>query len=314
MRVVITGGAGFVGANLARELLSRGADVVVIDDLSSGFRENLNGLDVEFIEASILENASLEPITNADAVVHLAAQVSVPHSVAEPGLTNEVNITGTLRVLEAARTNNAHVIVASSAAVYGANPQLPKVESMPPMPVSPYAVSKLATEAYAIAYQHCYGLPTLAFRFFNIFGPLQAPGHAYAAVVPAFVDAAVRGEPLQIHGDGLQTRDFTYVGTIVETLCDAIERRVTSLEPVNLAFGTRYSLLEVAELMEAGLGHAVERNYVGVREGDVRDSQADSTKLTLLFPEVQPDELAEGLRETISWMKKRNQESGVRNG
>lgn len=314
MRVVITGGAGFVGANLARELLSRGADVVVIDDLSSGFRENLNGLDVEFIEASILENASLEPITNADAVVHLAAQVSVPHSVAEPGLTNEVNITGTLRVLEAARTNNAHVIVASSAAVYGANPQLPKVESMPPMPVSPYAVSKLATEAYAIAYQHCYGLPTLAFRFFNIFGPLQAPGHAYAAVVPAFVDAAVRGEPLQIHGDGLQTRDFTYVGTIVETLCNAIERRVTSLEPVNLAFGTRYSLLEVAELMEAGLGHAVERNYVGVREGDVRDSQADSTKLTLLFPEVQPDELAEGLRETISWMKKRNQESGVRNG
>ena len=248
MRVVITGGAGFVGANLARELLSRGADVVVIDDLSSGFRENLNGLDVEFIEASILENASLEPITNADAVVHLAAQVSVPHSVAEPGLTNEVNITGTLR-----RGRLAH-------------------------------------------------------------RERQSPGHAYAAVVPAFVDAAVRGEPLQIHGDGLQTRDFTYVGTIVETLCDAIERRVTSLEPVNLAFGTRYSLLEVAELMEAGLGHAVERNYVGVREGDVRDSQADSTKLTLLFPEVQPDELAEGLRETISWMKKRNQESGVRNG
>ena len=135
------------------------------------------------------------------------------------------------RVLEAAREAGAHVVVASSSSVYGANPALPKVESMRPMPVSPYAVSKLAAESYAIAYQRCYDLPTLAFRFFNVFGPLQAPGHAYAAVVPAFTHAAVRGEPLIVHGDGTQTRDFTYVGTVVETIGDAIERRVTFTRP-----------------------------------------------------------------------------------
>lgn len=305
MKTVVTGGAGFVGAHLVKRLVDDGHEVVVIDDLSSGFRSNLDGIDVELVEASILDDGALTSILDADAVVHLAAVPSVPKSVKDPVTSHNANATGTVRVLEAARSNNAHVIVASSSSVYGANPVLPKVETMRPMPISPYAVSKLATESYALSYQHVYGLPTLAFRFFNIFGPLQAPGHAYAAVVPAFTHAAVRGEALTVHGDGEQTRDFTYVGTVVDTIVDAIERKVTSLDPVNLAFGTRYSLLDVIELIEAELGTALERNHVGVREGDVRDSQADSTALRALFPDIVPVDLSVGLRETVAWMKQR---------
>jgi UDP-glucose 4-epimerase len=303
MKTVVTGGAGFVGANLVKRLLDQGADVTVIDDLSSGFRSNLAGLNVEFIEGSILDDTAIASIHDADAVVHLAAVPSVPRSVKDPVTSHNANATGTLRVLEAARKNNAHVIVASSSSVYGANPILPKVETMCPMPVSPYAVSKLATESYALSYQRVYDLPTLAFRFFNIFGPLQAPGHAYAAVVPAFTHAAVNGEPLIVHGDGEQTRDFTFVGTVIDTIVDAIDRRVTADSPVNLAFGTRYSLLDLIERIEGEVGHTVERQHVGTREGDVRDSQSDSTLLTSLFPNIVPVELGPGLHDTIEWMK-----------
>jgi UDP-glucose 4-epimerase len=189
--------------------------------------------------------------------------------------------------------------------VYGANPTLPKSEDLRTSPVSPYAVSKLATESYAIAYQRCYDLPTLAFRFFNVFGPLQAPGHAYAAVIPAFTYAAVRREPLTVHGDGGQTRDFTYVGTVVATISDAISRRVTSEDPVNLAFGTRFSLLDVAARIGKQLERDLELNHVETRPGDVRDSQADSAALRALFPDIVPTDLDEGLANTIAWMRSR---------
>ena len=237
MHVTITGGAGFIGANLAKHLIDIGAQVTILDDLSSGSLTNIEGLNVAFIEGSILD-ADTPAFNTCDAIVHLGAVPSVPRSVKNPVTSHHANATGTLMVLEAARKRNAHVIVASSSSVYGANPTLPKSEDMRPMPISPYAVSKLATESYAISYQHCYDLPTLAFRFFNVFGPLQAPGHAYAAVVPAFTHAALCGEPLVVHGDGGQTRDFTFVGTVVATIADALERRVTSLDPVNLAFST----------------------------------------------------------------------------
>ncbi len=206
-------------------------------------------------------------------------------------------------VLEAARKRNAHVIVASSSSVYGSNPIMPKSEDMRPMPISPYAVSKLATESYAIAYQHCYNLPTLAFRFFNVFGPLQAPGHAYAAVVPAFAHAALTGAAIPVHGDGTQTRDFTYVGTIVATISDALERRVTSIDPVNLAFGTRYSLLEVVYTLENILDRPLIRQHGDAREGDVHDSQADASALQLLFPGLEPTPFDEGLTQTLDWMR-----------
>jgi UDP-glucose 4-epimerase len=306
MNITITGGAGFIGANLARSMADEGHDVVVIDDLSTGSLENLTDVPVSFVEGSILDEGALaKACAGADTIVHLAAVPSVPRSIKDPLTSHEANATGTLRVLEEARKGGSHVIVASSSSVYGANPAMPKVESLRPMPVSPYAVSKLATESYAIAYQHCFDLPTLAFRFFNVFGPMQAPGHAYAAVIPAFTYAALCGEPLVVHGDGEQTRDFTYVGTVVKTITDAAARRVTSPDPVNLAFGTRYSLLDVASRIGDRLGRDLALVHVEPRAGDVRDSQADSTALRALFPDVEPTDLDEGLDRTISWMRSR---------
>lgn len=301
VKVTITGGAGFIGANLARELISAGASVTVLDDLSSGSLENISALDLDFVQGSVLDDT--RAFDNAEAIVHLGAVPSVPKSVKDPVTSHNANATGTLMVLEAARRKNAHVIVASSSSVYGANPILPKTEDMRPMPISPYAVSKLATEAYAISYQHCYDLPTLAFRFFNVFGPLQAPGHAYAAVVPAFVHAALSGKPLMIHGDGEQTRDFTYVGTVTATISDALQRRVTSLDPVNLAFGTRHSLLHLVSLLEDHFGKELARNHSEPRAGDVKDSQADSHRLEELFPDITPVDLAKGLADTVTWME-----------
>jgi UDP-glucose 4-epimerase len=187
--------------------------------------------------------------------------------------------------------------------VYGANPELPKHERMTPMPVSPYAASKLATEQYTLAWQHSYAMPTLAFRFFNVFGPRQAPGHAYAAVVPAFVAAALNDEPLVVHGDGTQSRDFTYVGTVTEVLLDAVRRRVSHPQPVNLAFGTRVTLLEVIELLNTQLGASVEVQHVDPRPGDVQHSQASNESLRALFPGVDPVQLDDGMAATIAWMR-----------
>jgi UDP-glucose 4-epimerase len=308
VRVLVTGGAGFIGANLCRTLVAtEGIDeVVALDDLSTGDPANLEGLHgIELVEGSILDTDLLDKLVpGTRSVVHLAARPSVPRSVTDPLSSNEINTTGTLRVLEAARHHGQpHVVVASSSSVYGANPVLPKSEDLTPMPVSPYAVSKLATESYALAYAHTYGMATLAFRFFNVFGPLQAPGHAYAAVVPTFVDAALSGTPLPVHGDGRQTRDFTYVGTVCSVLTDAVLRAVCDPRPVNLAFGTRVSLLEVVDLLEQLLGHRLERTHGEPRVGDVRDSQADQAKLRGLFPEVVPIPLDEGLRATIAWFE-----------
>ncbi|MFZ9018486.1 MAG: NAD-dependent epimerase/dehydratase family protein, partial [Ilumatobacteraceae bacterium] len=205
---------------------------------------------------------------------------------------------------EAARAaGNAQVIVASSSSVYGANPELPKHEGLVPQPMSPYAASKLATEQYTLAWGHSYGLPVLPFRFFNVFGPRQAPGHAYAAVVPAFLHAALRVEPVTVHGDGTQSRDFTYVGTVARTIADAVQRRVTSDGPVNLAFGSRVTLLELLDRMEVLLGLSLSRSHTANRPGDVPHSQADSTRLLGLFPDVVPVQLDEGLSATAAWMR-----------
>jgi UDP-glucose 4-epimerase len=209
-----------------------------------------------------------------------------------------------LYVLEAAREAAAHVVVASSSSVYGNTEVLPKSEDLPTRPMSPYAVSKLATEAYALAHQTSFDLPTLVFRFFNVYGRLQAAGHAYAAVVPAFLDAALRSEPVTIYGDGLQTRDFTYVGTVSRVLTDAVVGQVTSDAPVNLAFGTRSSLLELVALVEELLGHPVERHHVAPRRGDVRDSQASSDRLRALFPNIAATALRDGLAETLAWFRR----------
>ena len=263
MRVVITGGAGFIGANLAKRLTSESGidEIIAFDDLSSGFRENLDGTDATLFEGTILDVDALGDATaGADAIVHLGARPSVPRSIKDPVASHNANATGTMNVLEAARrSGNAHVIVASSSSVYGANPTLPKHEGLATRPMSPYAASKLATESYTLAWQAAYDLPALAFRFFNVFGPLQAAGHAYAAVIPAFVSAALADEPLQVHGNGTQSRDFTYVDTVCSVITDALNRRVSDPEPVNLAFGSRTNLLEVIALLEELLGRELKR-------------------------------------------------------
>jgi len=303
--IVVTGGAGFIGANLCRRLSSTGNAVVAFDDLSTGDVDNLRDLDVRFVEGTILDPTALDgALRDATAVVHLAARPSVPRSIADPMASHLANATGTVEVLEAARrAGNPHVIVASSSSVYGANPTLPKHEDLATLPLSPYAASKLATESYALAYQRSFGVPALAFRFFNVFGPLQTAGHAYAAVVPAFIDAALRGEALAVHGDGKQSRDFTFVDTVTEVIADAIARGVTSPTPVNLAFGTRTDLLTLIAELELVLGTSVAVEHVETRAGDVKHSQADSTRLQELFPDVVPTALPDALRATVDWFR-----------
>lgn len=302
----MTGGAGFIGANLCRELASRPAvgSVVALDDLSTGSAANLAGTDVELVEGSILDRDLLEDVVaRADAVVHLAARPSVPRSLADPFASHEVNATGTMCVLEACRRRGTHLVAASSSSVYGSVTDLPKHEGLPTRPLSPYAASKLATESYVLAYGSAFDLPALAFRFFNVYGPLQPAGHAYAAVVPSFVDAALRGRPLTVFGDGHQTRDFTYVGTVARVLADAVLRKVTCASPVNLAFGTRVSVLELAHHLAKTLELAVEIRHEAPRRGDVRDSQADDGLLRDLFPGVTAVPLEQGLAETVDWFR-----------
>ncbi|QGU05140.1 NAD-dependent epimerase/dehydratase family protein [Corynebacterium comes] len=305
MKILVTGGAGFIGSNLVKQLQKDGvSNVAVIDDFSTGFRENLHGLDVELFEGSILDRDLLGcAARDTDAIVHLAARPSVPRSIQDPLASHHANATGTLHVLEAARESGAHVTLASSSSVYGANPTLPKSEQLRLMPISPYAVSKLATESYALAYQAVYGLEVLPFRFFNVYGPGQAAGHAYAAVVPAFLDAALNDRALPIHGDGQQTRDFTFVETVTETLSIAARERVNPGDAVNLAFGTRSSLLDVVAIMEDILDSPLERDHLESRAGDVKDSQADNATLQSLFPSVKPVELHEGITKTIDWFR-----------
>lgn len=314
-RVLVTGGAGFIGANLCRRLTASPeiSEVRVIDDLSSGDLANLAGLDVTFLEGTIVDPDGLQAAARGcDAIVHLAAVPSVPRSIKDPVRSHEANATGTLRVLEAARANGgAHVILASSSSVYGANPTLPKSEDLMCQPMSPYAVSKLAAEQYAMAYARCYELPVLPFRFFNVYGPLQAAGHAYAAVIPAFLDAALAGRPIPVHGDGSQTRDFTFVDTVTEVLHDAIVRRVTS-SPVNLAFETRTSLIQVIALVEQLLGHPVVVEHGPVRTGDVPHSQAAVQRFQQLFPQVQPVPLPAGLEKTLAWFVAMSAEATLR--
>jgi UDP-glucose 4-epimerase len=307
VKVVVTGGAGFIGANLGRDLLARPEvdEVVAVDDLSTGSRANLDGTGVRLLTGTVLDADLLdEACAGASAVVHLGALPSVPRSVLDPVASHHANATGTLQVLQAARrAGDLHVVVASSSSVYGANRELPKRESMRTAPISPYAVSKQATEAYAMSFGHTYGLPVLAFRFFNVYGPLQAAGHAYAAVLPAFIDAALRGVPLTIHGDGEQTRDFTFVGTVTRVLGDAVVGTVTDLEPVNLAFGSRTSLNSVVDQLAEILGERPAVEHVETRAGDVRDSQADNSRLRGHFPDVTPVTLREGLEATVDWFR-----------
>ncbi len=306
MLVLVTGGAGFIGSTVVDRLLRDlpGASVRVLDDLSTGRRANLAGADAELIVGSVTDRGTVaSAMAGVDAVLHLAAIGSVPLSIDDPVRCHAVNVTGTVEVLQAAREVGAQVVFASSSAVYGTNPATPISEDEWTAPLSPYAASKLAAEAYVLAYGHSYGLPTLAFRFLNVYGPRQAADHPYAAVIPKFTDAGLRGRPLPIHGDGQQTRDFVHVDTVARILCRAVAERTGHPAPVNLAGGASISMLALVDQLSAVLPEPPRVRHEPPRAGDVRHSLADVRRLRELFPGVTQVPLADGLARTADWFR-----------
>jgi len=303
MKVLITGGAGFIGTNLTLGLLNNGFNVKVFDDLSTGLKQNISK-DAEFVNASILETSQInKAIEDCEVVVHLGARGSVPRSIKDPVATHNVNSTGTLNVLEAVRTSKSHYIFSSSSSVYGSNMILPKNEDMVLRPITPYAASKMSGEGLSLAYAKTYGLPVSTFRFFNIFGPWQRPDHEYAAVVPKWISKCMKGDEIEIFGDGEQTRDFTYVGTVVNVIIDCISNKILHPEPVNLAYGNNISLNQVTELLKNSFPDLKVKN-LSPRVGDVLHSKNDPTLIQSLYPNVNVEEFETSLQKTINWFKK----------
>jgi UDP-glucose 4-epimerase len=302
-RVGVTGGAGFIGSNLVRRLLDLGHEVVVVDDLSTGLISNLNVSQVEFHHTSILDSDQLFSIfADCEKIFHFAARGSVPRSILNPLATHEVNATGTLNVLEVARKTNAHIIFSSSSSVYGRNLSIPKDEKMWLSPISPYAASKLSAESYMQAYSEAYGLKITILRFFNVFGPFQRPNHEYAAVIPKWIWAAIHDQPLIVNGDGLVSRDFTYIETVLDVAISAMEQNVITQGAVNVAFGNRIYLNQVLDVLSS-IFPEVKVLYDSPRSGDVKDSQNSPALLTELFPKVEPRNFESALLETIDWFK-----------
>jgi UDP-glucose 4-epimerase len=301
-KVVVTGGAGFIGSHLAEELVNRGYHVVILDDLSTGKRENiealLRGEDVEFIQGSIIDLRLLQGLfKNVNYVFHQAAIPSVPRSIENPIASHEANITGTLNVLLAARDNGVgKVIYASSCAIYGNTQTLPIREDAPPHPLSPYAVTKLAGEYYCQVFHQVYRLPTVCLRYFNVYGPRQDPNSQYAAVIPRFISRALKGEPPIIYGDGEQTRDFTFVKDVVEANILMAESKATGI--FNFARGESVSINRLAEVIIEFSGNTLGPIHEAPRPGDIRHSLADISRAKT-FGYGLKWSLEEGLKETI---------------
>jgi UDP-glucose 4-epimerase len=301
-KVAITGGAGFIGSNLAASLIAKGHEVTIIDDLSTGLIANIDRKNSDFKELSITDASKLKKaLKGAETIFHLAARGSVPRSIKNPVATHDVNATGTLNVLEAARESGAHVIFSSSSSVYGRNMQLPKEEKMWLGPMTPYAASKLAAEGYVESYGTSYEIPVTLLRFFNVFGPRQRPDHEYAAVIPKWIWLAMQGKPVDLYGDGTQSRDFTYVKTVVDIAISAMENKVTTQGAVNLAYGNRIFLSEVVNLLRDEFPN-LEVNSLPIRAGDVKESQNSPELLKSLFPNVMPYQFKDALKETINWL------------
>lgn len=305
MRYLVTGGAGFIGSNTVDELVRRGQSVVVLDDLSTGKEDNLAEVRnrVEFIRGSVTD---LETVRSAclgvDYVLHLAARTSVPRSLKDPLETNRVNVDGTLNVLVAARDAKVkRVVYAGSSSVYGETPTLPKRESMRPMPISPYGASKLTGEVYGQVFQRIYGLDFVALRYFNVFGPRQDPNSPYSGVLSVFNAAVINGEQPTIHGDGEQSRDFTFVRNVVEAnllACNASDAAGLSF---NVGTGKRYTLNHTLQLLGKISGMPACAKYGPPREGDIRDSQADIAQARQILGYNPCVGFEEGLKHTWEW-------------
>ena len=303
-KVAVTGGAGFIGSNLVERLIAEGHEVVVVDDLSTGLLSNVDQKKSLFHHISITDSQALnKALAGCKTIFHFAARGSVPRSIKNPFATHDVNATGTLNVLDVARSNGAHVIFSSSSSVYGRNMQLPKDESMWLGPMTPYAASKLAAEGYIQAYASAYNVPTTLLRFFNVFGPRQRPDHEYAAVLPKWIWLAMQGQPIEVYGDGTASRDFTYVETVLDIAMTAMNEKVITEGAINLAYGNRIFLEEAITLLRSHFPD-LQVNYKQERLGDVKESQNNPVLLTNLFPNVQPKLFDAALSETVLWLKK----------
>ena len=306
-RYLITGVAGFIGSNLAEALLAARETVHGLDDFSTGRRENLDGLDgLEFLEGDIRDlEACRAACAGVDFVLHQAALGSVPRSVADPITSNAANVTGTLNLLVAARDAGVRRLVfAASSSAYGDTPTLPKVETMPAKPLSPYAITKYTGEEYCRTFTALYGFETVALRYFNVFGRRQDPHSTYAAVIPKFASALLRGQSPEIHGDGEQTRDFTYIANVVQANLKACQAPVEACGQVyNVACGERISLNRLYRRIAELLGNDVEPRYGPPRPGDVRDSLADIDKARRLLDYAPTHSAEQGLAEAIEWYR-----------
>lgn len=307
MRYLVTGGAGFIGSNIVDELVRRGHEVVVLDNLSAGKEENLTGVrkKIEFRAESITDLAAVQSASKgADYVIHLAARTSVPRSVQNPLETNSVNIDGTLNVLVAARDAKVRRFVyAASSSAYGETPTLPKTEAMQPAPISPYGVTKYVGEIYAQVFGRVYGLENASVRFFNVFGPRQDPTSQYSGVLSRFMLAVIEGKQPVIYGDGEQSRDFTYIDNIVDETLRACEAKGASGKVFNGGTGARITLNEVLKLLEKISGKKIEAKYDPPRTGDIRDSQADVSLAHKVLGYQPLVHFEEGLRRTWDWYK-----------
>jgi UDP-glucose 4-epimerase len=301
MKALVTGGAGFIGSNLVDALIERGDDVRVLDNFSTGNRANLEGLEIEVVEGELRSYERVHAaMRGIEVVYHLGALGSVLRSVQDPLTSSAVNVEGTLNVLLAARDEGVRrVIFSSSTSVYGLNRELPTAETTPPDPISPYGVAKLAAERYCISFSRVYeSFETVVLRYFNVFGPRQSPHSQYAAVVPLFIAAIDRGEPVTIHGDGEQSRDFTYVTNVVDATIRAAEATGATGRAFNVAAGSPATVNDVADTIGFLLGKPVEKRFEPPRPGDIRDSWADiSAAREVLGYEPRVD-LAAGLELT----------------
>lgn len=299
---LVTGGAGFIGSHIVERLLKDGKQVRVIDNFVTGKRENLNGhiAKLELVQGDILDLELVrKAVEGIEVIFHQAALRSVPLSVDNPLATNEVNTQGTLNILLAARDSGVkRVVYASSSSVYGDSPRLPKTEDQATAPISPYAVSKLAGENYCSVFTKVYGLETISLRYFNVFGPRQDPRSQYAAVIPKFISRALKGKPLEVHGDGLQSRDFTYIDDVVQAnlLAAAAEKGVG--EAFNVAKGKAYSLLDLIAALSRILGKNLQWVHTPSRQGDVRHTLADISKARRVLGYKVHTEFEQGLYQT----------------
>ena len=306
-KYLVTGAAGFIGSNIVEELVARGADVRALDNLSTGKASNLAPFmdRIEFVEGDLNDGELLRKVVRGvDYVLHQAALPSVPRSMADPLKSHEANATGTLKLLIAARNEGVkRLVYASSSSVYGDSPTLPKKEVMPTQPLSPYAVNKLAAEQYCRVFARVFGLPAVALRYFNVFGPRQDPNSQYAAVIPAFISSVLGGESPTIYGDGTQTRDFTYVQNVVQANLLACETDKADGEAINIACGQRTSLLDLLGEINRLLGTDVEAVFQPGRAGDVKDSLADISKARDLIGYTPVASFSEGLAATVRSMQ-----------